>query len=126
MHAWPQLFPPRINAQVLKLHSDFQTGAEFVLRMGLGYWYVQLHARLADVQSCTEFSTVQVNGPFADFSHRVCFEGIESDKTRMSETVEYRLRRGAIGRMLDGGFVRWQIRSMLAYRGIRLTELLCK
>jgi ligand-binding SRPBCC domain-containing protein len=83
-------------------------------------------ARITEFAWNSYFCDEQMRGPFASFHHR---HGIEPETrdglegTLVSDTVDYSLPFGALGRM-GGFFVRRQLASQFKYRQKRLPEVL--
>jgi hypothetical protein len=46
----PGVIPRNLRPHAVKLHERFEPGAEFVLRLGWGYWWTHWHGRLVEVE----------------------------------------------------------------------------
>lgn len=69
------------------------------------------------------FVDVQMSGPFAAWKHEHEFEALDSKTTRMVDRVTYRPPFGVLGFVADWAMIRWQLRSMLRYRGNALRKV---
>jgi ligand-binding SRPBCC domain-containing protein len=119
-----RVVPRNTRPHLLKLHERFEPGAEFILRLGLGYWWIHWHARITEVDPPRRFVDEQVSGPFLAWRHEHRFESLEDGKTRIVDTVTYDMPWGMLGSMVDTLIVRRQIRSLLCFRERALRRLL--
>jgi len=111
-----RVFPLNVRPHVLKLHETFQPGSEFVLRLGIGFSFIHWHGRIVEVDPPTRFVDRQIAGPFAYWRHEHCFEPLHDGRTRLTETIDYRVTTGPLGALLDVLFVRWQLRALSSFR----------
>ena len=113
-----RIIPLNRRPHVLKLHERFEPGAEFVLRVGFAYFWLHWHGRITEVDAPKRFADeiVRPEGPFETFAHEHRFERVDDDHTRMIETLDYRLRWGPIGQLINALVVRGKIREMFAWR----------
>ncbi len=118
------VIPLNMKPHLVKVHSDFGPGTEFVLRMGFGYWWVHWHARIVEADPPRRFVDEQIAGPFESFRHEHRFETLSDGRTRLVETIDYRVRRGVLGALADLLFVRWQLRGLFSFRRRALRRLL--
>ena len=113
-----RVVPMNMRPHVLKLHERFEPGAEFVLRLGFAYSWLHWHGRITEVDPPKRFADemVAAAGPFAAFAHEHRFERVDDDHTRLIETLDYRLRWGLLGQLVNALLIRRQIRAMFAFR----------
>lgn len=83
------------------------------------YW----HVRITDYVKNRRMVDEQLSGPFALWKQRRDFTEVEG-ATMLTDTVEYVVPLGSLGRLVDRLFVRKQIESMFAYRQARTKALL--
>lgn len=69
------------------------------------------------------FEDTMISGPFAYWKHLRTFEG-DNERTVLTESVQYKLPFGFLGRLADALFVGRKNRRMFAYRQQRMAELL--
>jgi ligand-binding SRPBCC domain-containing protein len=62
------------------------------------------------------FVDEQGRGPFALWQHEHRFEAVDAGHTRITDSVEYRVPFGPLGRLADRLFVRRQLDALFAYR----------
>lgn len=111
-----KVIPMNMRPHVARLHERFEPGAEFIIRLGIGFWWVQWHGRIVEAELPRRFADEQIDGPFETFRHEHRFEPLPDGRTRIVEKLEYRLRHGPLGWLADILFVRWHIRGMFAFR----------
>lgn len=119
-----RVIPAEYNPQLVKLFDRFEPGAEFILRVAIGYWMVQWHGRISAVDEPHRFAAEQIDGPFTDFAHEVRFEALSDARTRITETTRYELPYKSFGKLADSFVVRRQVRSMLNRRQTKIRKLL--
>ncbi len=119
-----RVIPAEFNPQLVKLFERFEPGAEFILRVAVGYWMIQWHGRIVEVDAPHRFTAEQIDGPFTDFSHEVRFDALEEVRTRVTETTRYELPYRSFGRLADSFLLRRKVRSMLDRRQEKIRRLL--
>jgi ligand-binding SRPBCC domain-containing protein len=83
------------------------------------YWHVRITDYVQNVRMVDE----QLSGPFTMWKQRRDFTKVNGG-TMLTDTVEYAVPFGPLGRIVDRLFVRKQIHSMFAYRQARTKALL--
>ena len=73
-----------------------------------------------------EFNDRQLRGPFAKWEHRHSFSDLEDGTCVLTDTVRYRLRFGAAGRVVAGAWVRGQLERLFVHRHAVTREALSR
>ena len=115
---------PRLTPRVLGSVSSSgrrgsSRGSRFRYRVGPVDWV----AEIADWDPPSGFADVQVRGPYRVWRHRHELTEVATG-TEVRDHVEYRLRGGAVGRLLEPPLHCAFLRSLFSYRSRRLDELL--
>jgi ligand-binding SRPBCC domain-containing protein len=114
--------PPLIPIHLHDAPEPLAQGDEMSFTMGLGFFSVRWVARIEDV-SPSGFRDRQLAGPFAQWSHRHTFVGLDHDTTEVVDEVTAQLRRHPIGAI--AGLLMWLgLPGLFAYRGWKTRRLL--
>lgn len=93
--------PPEQREQIVKgLETPLSAGARVVLRARHGGFWRTLEAEIADWNPPAGFTSRQVRGPFKSWTHRHRFAPFQRG-TLMTDQIEYRLRFGPLGSLVD-------------------------
>lgn len=115
-----RLLPPFDSARVVEGSGPterLEKGARTTLRVGLGPLGLRWVAEIADLQPERAFFVDrQVSGPFRSWVHRHQVGGRGSDTSTLTDTIEYALPLGALGRLVGGRAVRRKLARMFAWR----------
>jgi ligand-binding SRPBCC domain-containing protein len=76
----------------------------------------RLSARIAQLESPSYFVDVMEKGPFRTWSHRHAFRELNAGATVMSDTVDYDVPLGFIGRIVDSLVLRRHLTRLLSIR----------
>ncbi len=111
-----QITPPWLNFRIRNVQPS-PVAAGTLIRYSLR-WHVfpiRWTTRIETWQPPHRFVDLQLRGPYALWRHEHRFEAIPGG-TLMSDTVQYRLPLGALGRLAHGLGVRRDVESVFAYR----------
>lgn len=114
----PRLTPRLLGFRIVERSAQIERGSRFRYRVGLVDWV----AEIADWDPPAGFTDVQVRGPYSVWRHRHELTEVAAG-TEVRDLVEYRLRGGPVGRLLEplhGTF----LRTLFLYRSRRLDQLL--
>jgi len=123
---WPQVvvewsdMPLRERARIT-LAVTSRTGRVTRVRVVLTE-FVPPHGVLFGQEA--RFTDIQEEGPFAAWTHSHEFEAAEDNTTLLRDVVEYRVKGGFFGKLVDVLFVRWRVAAAFRQRGRRMQELL--
>lgn len=118
--ALPLLTPPFPPVRLISKTPGIDAGTRVVLQVGPVRW-VALHTAY---EKNRLFVDTQVEGPFAHWEHRHEFEDL-GERTRLTDTVEFRLPGGRILNVLFGWAARLGLRQMFAHRHA-VTKRVCE
>ena len=114
----PRLTPRVLGFRIVESPARIERGSRFRYRVGPIDWV----AEIADWDPPAGFADVQVRGPYRIWRHRHELSEVAGG-TEVRDRVEYRLRGGPAGRLLEplhGAF----LRTLFSYRSRRLGDLL--
>lgn len=112
--AFRRLTPPWENAKVLQAPASLADGARAVIDVGPGpipvHWVAEHHL--------TEdgFIDRQVSGPFSEWEHRHRFLDEGDGRSRLVDSIRFRLPGGALGARFGEELVRRKLDRMFRYR----------
>lgn len=119
-HARPgaleRLTPPGSALEVVERSGGIESGARVVLRMPVGPLSLRWVAEHTDYVEGELFRDVQVEGPFARWVHTHRFIDAGDGASVLEDHVEYALRFGRLGALLDRPVIRPMLERMFAYR----------
>ena len=113
-----RLTPRVLRFRIVERPQLIERGSRFRYRVGPIDWV----AEIADWDPPAGFADVQVRGPYRVWRHRHELTEVAAG-TEVRDVVEYRLRGGPVGRLLEplhGAF----LRTLFSYRSRRLDQLL--
>lgn len=112
--AFLRLNPPWEKAEVVESFTELKDGARAVIEVGMG----PLKQRwIADHEVIDEgFIDRQVSGPFASWEHRHLFEAIDETSSQLTDSIQYRLPLGLLGKTFGTPLVRPKLERMFRYR----------
>jgi uncharacterized protein (TIGR01777 family) len=114
--AFERLTPPWEAVEILERGDGIGDGARTVVRVPVGPFRRRWVAEHRDYQEGRQFRDVQVEGPFASWSHLHRVEPDGPDACHLEDRIEYVLPLGRLGRWLGGGLVRRKLERLFAYR----------
>ncbi|NJL85388.1 MAG: SRPBCC family protein [Leptolyngbyaceae cyanobacterium SM1_1_3] len=109
------LTPPWQPVQVVRRQGGLAIGALSEFRLFLGPISTRWLVRHVECEEFRLFTDVQEQGPFASWRHRHCFKP-QGDKTRLTDSIEYRLALDTLTTPLLGWLIRQQLESLFRYR----------
>lgn len=122
---WISLTPPWQPVEVLRREGGLGPGAETEFRLYLGFFPIRWLARHTDeYEPYRQFTDVQVEGPFEQWTHRHQFTP-EGDRTILLDKVTFSLPASWASEPLLGGFVRSQLNDLFEFRH-RVTQHECE
>jgi ligand-binding SRPBCC domain-containing protein len=75
-----------------------------------------------DVTAGRGFVDEQLEGPFRSWIHAHRIEPLGPDRSRLTDSIEYTLPFGALGRLVGGGTVQRRLERTFAYRHAVLAD----
>jgi uncharacterized protein (TIGR01777 family) len=113
--ALDRLMPPWERVEILERGDGIRAGSRVLLVNRFGPLRLRWLAEHTDYQPPHLFRDVQARGPFARWDH---IHRMESQDTgsRLTDTVDYQIPGGHIGRWLMGRFIQRKIERMFTYR----------
>ncbi len=112
--AFARLTPPWEKATVIEAPGALVDGARAVIEVGIGPFkkrWIAEHEITA-----TGFIDRQIEGPFAFWEHTHCFEAINGEKSRLTDSIRYRLPFGLAGRLFGRPLVERKLDRLFRYR----------
>ncbi|HQF86682.1 MAG TPA: TIGR01777 family oxidoreductase [Acidobacteriota bacterium] len=114
--ALERLTPPWDRVAVRERAGSIHDGDRVVLALGAGPLQVEWEAVHEGYAAGREFRDVQRRGPFARWVHTHRFEPDGPAAVKHTDSIEYALPLGAVGRVLGGGAVRRRLARTFAHR----------
>lgn len=110
------LTTPETRMTVLERHGGLEPGARVVFEIR-AIWPLRIRwvAEHGEYEKGRLFTDYQVSGPFASWVHRHRFAD-DAAGTRLTDSVEFRLKGGPLIDALAGWIVRLQLRALFRYR----------
>lgn len=118
------LTPPWQPVEVLRREGGLGVGAVSEFRLWLGPIPIQWIAEHVACEPFQSFTDRQVKGPFDCWEHRHDFQA-DGNRTRLTDAIAYTLPGGALGEVLERGFVKNQLEHLFEYRH-RVTQQHCE
>lgn len=113
--AFERLSPPWERVDVLSREGDLRDGT-VRLRLRTAAFTTLWTARHEGYEENVRFRDVQVAGPFRRWVHTHSFEPETDETSWLTDTVEYELPYGPLGRLVGGGLVRRRLARLFAHR----------
>jgi ligand-binding SRPBCC domain-containing protein len=117
------LTPSWQPVDVLRREGGLGVGAISEFRLWLGPIPLQWIAEHIACEPFQSFTDRQVKGPFDAWEHHHEFQA-EGNRTRMTDAIAYTLPGGALGELLEGGYVKGQLEQLFVYRH-QITQQQC-
>jgi len=114
--AFERLGPPWRRVAVTAGADGLSDGNRVEISIRVGPGRVRWVAELSDCVKGRRFSDVQIEGPFARWTHRHGFEPLEDGGCLLEDRIEYALPFGALGRLAAGAAVRRELERLFIYR----------
>jgi len=114
--ALARLLPPFEDVRVHHASGGIQHGARVEMSVPAGPLRKRWVAEHRDYVPNEEFTDVQLRGPFASWEHRHLFEFRGEQACTLTDTVNYKLPLGALGRTFGAGMVAKKLESMFRFR----------
>ena len=110
--AFERLTPPFDPVSVKKRNGGID-GGEVHIQMNLGPIPLTWVARHHDYIKNEQFFDEQVSGPFASWNHKHLFEKIDSNSSKVTDKIDYRLPLGILGETFGGAFAKQKIKQIV-------------
>lgn len=112
--AFARLTPPWEKTSVIEAPGALVDGARAVIEVGIG----PIKQRWVAEHEITAggFIDRQIEGPFAFWEHTHRFEAISDDKSRLTDSIRYRLPFGLAGRVFGKSFIERKLDRLFRYR----------
>lgn len=110
-----QLTPPWQPVEIVRREGGLEIGAISEFKIYLGLIAIRWLARHTECIENQIFTDEQVDGPMEFWKHRHQFAQING-KTRLTDTIEYKLPGGEIAELLLGWWVNSRLEDMFRYR----------
>ncbi len=114
--ALPLLTPPWEKVNVVQEGEGVSDGARAVLKSRVGPFWIRWVAEHYGYEQGRQFCDRQLEGPFAKWEHRHVFAPAGEGTCRLTDSIDYELPGGALGRWLGAGMVEQRLERMFAYR----------
>ncbi len=113
--AFERLTPPWDETRVVSRTGGVEDGARVTLRVPVGPTATRWVAEHRDVEPGRGFRDVQVEGPFARWSHRHSMQPAGASSV-LEDRIEYALPAGPAGELVAGAFVRRKLHAAFEHR----------
>ncbi len=112
--AFERLSPPWERVDVVERTGGIRDGDRTVLRVGIGPITRRWVAEHRDYRENERFTDVQVEGPFASWTHTHAFRGIDDRRAELVDTIDWALPR--IAAPFASGSVERTLERVFRYR----------
>jgi uncharacterized protein (TIGR01777 family) len=119
--ALQRLSPPWESLTVFS-SDGVRDGGRTVLEVQIGPVHERWVAVHRDVTAGRGFVDEQLEGPFRSWIHTHRIEPLGPDRARLTDSIEYALPFGALGRLFGGGAVQRRLERSVAYRHAILAD----
>lgn len=109
-----RLTPPWEKARVIAMTEPLADGAVAIIEVGIGPFrkrWVAVHEMTGE-----GFIDRQQEGPFAFWEHEHRFESIDPQRSRLTDSIRYRLPLGWFGRIFGKPLVERKLDRLFRYR----------
>ena len=114
--------PPWLGFRITATSDDVvRSGTRIRYRLRLHGLPMAWESRISEFVEGSHFADEQVTGPYARWHHRHAFRQL-ADGVEMTDTIEYRLPFGPLGRLVHWLVVRHQLRAIFDYRTAAIME----
>lgn len=111
------LTPQCANMVVVQRPTNgLQIGSQVILKISMGPFSIKWLAEHTEYEQNRMFADAQKKGPFKYWYHRHLFRPITSDKTLMTDEIEYALPFGFVGDLFGNWIAKKQLETMFDYR----------
>ena len=114
--AFDRLSPPWERVEVVDRTGGIRDGAQVVLRLRAGPLRVRWTLAHQDYIAGQQFRDVQVEGPFAEWTHLHRFVAEGPTRCYLEDRIDYALPLGLIGKVLGGSLLRRKLERLFTYR----------
>lgn len=114
--AFERLCPPFDPARVIERTGGIRDGDRATVGVKLGPIPIKWVAEHQDWIYGQQFRDVQISGPFAAWEHTHRFEKLASNRSRLTDSIRYRLPLGPVGSLFGAGLVRRKLTSNFNWR----------
>ncbi len=122
-HNLGRITPPFLNFRILTPDPILiRAGARIDYTIGLYGIPMRWKTLIEEFVEDSHFIDLQISGPYKLWRHRHEFQDVQGG-TSMTDTVDYQLPLGPLGRIAHRLFVRAQLRAIFDYRAKIIREL---
>lgn len=114
--AFQRLTPPWERVEVVEEPVEIADGSRAVIKTKIGPIALPWIAEHRDCDPGKSFTDVQIKGPFASWKHLHSFIEVDDQSSTLSDSIDYQLPLGILGRVFGGGFVRTKLERTFSYR----------
>ncbi|MGK0185770.1 MAG: hypothetical protein ACI9R3_001551 [Verrucomicrobiales bacterium] len=114
--AFQRLTPPWENVEVVEEPAEIVDGSRAVIKTKVGPIAQKWVAEHRDCVPGKGFTDVQLKGPFTHWKHVHSFPAVDAQASTLSDSIDYKLPLGILGRVFGGGFVRTKLQRTFCYR----------
>lgn len=114
--AFERLTPPWDDVRIVSRTGGIENGARVTLRVKVGPFPLTWEAEHRDYEPGCSFTDVQIRGPFRSWRHRHEIGPWGEGGSRLSDTIDFELPLGALGRALGSHAMRMKLVAMFRYR----------
>lgn len=119
-----RLTPPWLGFSILgSTDAEVREGTEIRYRIALLGVPLKWRSRITAYEENSHFSDEQLSGPYARWFHTHSFRQLP-DGVEMTDTVEYELPFGPLGRLVHWVIVRHQLRAIFDFRTAAIADCL--
>ena len=102
--------------------QEVRLGTRISYRLSLHGIPMRWESRIAEYAEGEHFADEMLNGPYRRWYHRHCFRAVPGG-VEITDSVEYQLPFGVLGRLAHALFVRRQLETIFAYREAQVARL---
>jgi ligand-binding SRPBCC domain-containing protein len=113
--AFALLQPPWEHAEIVELPRSLEVGARAILRTRVGPLWVTIEAEHIAYEPGRSFTDTMRRGPFRAWTHEHRCEPTATG-SRLTDTIDYELPLGALGRLVAGTAVRRRLDRLFDFR----------
>lgn len=114
--AFERLMPPWEPVEILERDEGITNGTRIKFNIPLPFTKWTWVAEHQNYEAGKQFEDVQLDGPFKSWRHRHEFEMINTEVSRLIDTIQYQIPYPPIGKWIVGRMLRNKLKRMFRYR----------